>query len=369
MTTPTHAWLEGTSSEVRGKRYDLTTPTTRLGRGSNCAITLTDPMVSRDHAEIRCDAGTCTIVDLGSTHGTWVGGQQVMQAVLTDGTRIQLGTSEFVFRLPQDAIPTAMLAGEGSAIQGVPSQAIAPPAATPPAIHAAAPPPPAASPAMTTTPPSASAPRPGRRKRLLIGCGVAALVGVCGCISAYILFGLAQSASWRSAGSDIGAVESAAPYTADDLALALAEPLPDERSQILANLGRPDEFDISIVQVDGGQVRMESWRYYGFGTRVDFVDGAIVWTVELEPPGSGAFFPAWYDPTDFKAGMSIEEASALVVSASPAGFTPEIMDLTEGGDDLAGGTLLVGDQITLGFQDGQLVYVETIGANVGEAGG
>jgi hypothetical protein len=67
--------------------------------------------------------------------------------------------------------------------------------------------------------------------------------------------------------------------------------------------------------------------------------------------------------------MSIDEASALVMSASPAGFAPQVMDLTDGGEDLAGGTLLVGDQITLGFQDGQLVYVETIGANVGEAGG
>lgn len=159
------------------------------------------------------------------------------------------------------------------------------------------------------------------------------------------------------------------PYTQEDLALALAADLPDERPEILAHLGRPDEFDISIVQVDGGQVRMESWRYYGFGTRVDFVDGAIVWAVELEPPEVRAVFPAWYDPTDFKAGMSIDEASALVMSASPAGFAPQIMDLTDGGEDLAGGTLLVGDQITLGFQDGQLVYVETIGANVGEAGG
>jgi hypothetical protein len=157
---------------------------------------------------------------------------------------------------------------------------------------------------------------------------------------------------------------TAGEYTPEDLALALSVPLgDDERPRILENLGRPDEFDIAIVDVEGGQVRRESWWYYGFGTRVDFVDGVIAWTVDLESAPGGMLFPGWYDPTQFVTGMTIEDASALLAAASPAGTIPEMIDLSEGGEDLIGGVMLVGDQITLGFQDGRLVYVETIGVS------
>jgi hypothetical protein len=107
---------------------------------------------------------------------------------------------------------------------------------------------------------------------------------------------------------------------------------------------------------------------YGLGTGVDFVDGAIVWTIELEPAAQGTLFPTWHDPTDFETGMSIEAATALLV-ASPAGTTPETIDLSGGGDDLIGGMLLVGDQIMLGFQDGALVYVETVEGSTEGGGG
>ena len=127
-----------------------------------------------------------------------------------------------------------------------------------------------------------------------------------------------------------------------------------------ATLGRPDAFDISFVAVEGGQVRMESWRYYQFGTRVDFVDGEAVWTMEIEPAPAGTLFAAWYDPTDFEAGMSGAEASRVIAAASPAGAAPERIDLAEGGEDLAGGSTLVGDQILVGLYEDRVVYVETV---------
>lgn len=367
MSASTRAWLEGLSPDVRGKRYEVAAPATRLGRGSTCDITLTDPMVSREHAEIRTEAGGYTIIDLGSTHGTWVDGQQVKQAALRDGSRLQLGTSEFLVRLPQDAIPTQLAAEVGLPAPFAPGVA-ATPAVQPPAPSP--PPPPAPSPPVHAVASSSGAPpRPSRRRRLIIGCAIAAVVAMCSCLAAFLVIrwldgrGIAASAGeqvWDAA---------PAPYTQEDLALALSADLPDERPEILATLGRPDEFEIAVVQVEGGEIRRETWRYFGLGTRVDFVDGAIVWAVELEPPERRIVFPAWYDPTAFTTGMSLAEASALVQRASPAGAVPEPIDLSSGGEDLTGGVLLVGDQITLGFQDGRLVYVETIGANVGEAGG
>jgi len=141
---------------------------------------------------------------------------------------------------------------------------------------------------------------------------------------------------------------------------ALAGPIVDDRPEVLHYLGRPDAFDISIVEVEGGQVRLESWRYFDFGTRIDFVDGEAVWTFELEPVPEGTLFPAWFDPLSFEAGMGVEDISQLVTSASPAGAEPEVIDLKEAGEGFEEGIMMVGDQITLGFDGDQLVYVETI---------
>lgn len=208
----------------------------------------------------------------------------------------------------------------------------------------------------------------GKRK-LLIGCGVAIVVAVCGC-GALVAVSLATGFPSGLAAAVNQMLERFAGGTSSqDLALALAAPTVDERSQILENLGRPDEFDISVVQVEGGEVRLESWRYYRLGTRVDFVDGVIVWTIDLELAPEGSIFPAWYDPTAFRTGMALDEATALVTTASPAGFVPEMIDLSAGGEDLAGGVMLVGDQITVGFEDGRLVYAETLGVSTGEGGG
>jgi hypothetical protein len=154
--------------------------------------------------------------------------------------------------------------------------------------------------------------------------------------------------------------EAAQPADPEDLQAALAAEVVDDRPGVLATLGRPDAFDISIVAVEGGQVRMESWRYYQFGTRVDFVDGEAIWTMEIEPVPDGTLFAAWYDPMAFEAGMPAAEASQVIAAASPAGAAPERIDLAEGGEDLAGGSALVGDQILVGLYEDRVVYVETV---------
>ena len=145
-----------------------------------------------------------------------------------------------------------------------------------------------------------------------------------------------------------------------DLAAALAAAVVDDRPEVLATLGRPDAFDISFVAVEGGQVRLESWRYYQYGTRVDFADGEAVWTMAIEPTPAGTIFAAWYDPLAFQAGMSGAEAAQVIAAASPAGAAPERIDLAEGGDDLDGGSSLVGDQIVVSLYEDRVVYVETV---------
>ena len=141
---------------------------------------------------------------------------------------------------------------------------------------------------------------------------------------------------------------------------ALAAEVVDDRPDVLYFLGLPDAFDISIVEVEGGWVRLESWRYFDFGTRIDFVDGEAVWTYDLEPAPEDTLFAAWYNPLDFENDLGISEASQLVADSSPAGATPENLSLAEGGEGLEEGVILVGDQIILGFDGDQLVYVETV---------
>jgi hypothetical protein len=80
------------------RNYDLQTPVTLLGRGTDCDLRLVDPGVSRHHAELRVEDGQVVLVDLGSTNGTFVNGQPVRRFVLTDGTHVTLGRTTLIFR-------------------------------------------------------------------------------------------------------------------------------------------------------------------------------------------------------------------------------------------------------------------------------
>jgi hypothetical protein len=83
---------------ARQHTYELTTPVTLLGRGTDCDLRLVDPGVSRHHAELRVEDGEVVLLDLGSTNGTFVNGQPVRRVLLTDGTRVTLGRTTLVFR-------------------------------------------------------------------------------------------------------------------------------------------------------------------------------------------------------------------------------------------------------------------------------
>ena len=84
---------------LRGRQgdYQLSGPVTVLGRSRRCDIVLTDPNVSRQHAEVRRQDDGFMLVDLGSTNGTRVNRRDVKQVVLQHGDRIELGTTEFLF--------------------------------------------------------------------------------------------------------------------------------------------------------------------------------------------------------------------------------------------------------------------------------
>ncbi|CAL9492064.1 hypothetical protein SUDANB121_03273 [Nocardiopsis dassonvillei] len=99
LISPGGATAEGSiASHGMQQSFELTTPVTLLGRGTDCDLRLVDNGVSRHHVEIRLDGDEAILVDKGSTNGTFVNGQQVRQARLVDGTRISLGRTTMTFR-------------------------------------------------------------------------------------------------------------------------------------------------------------------------------------------------------------------------------------------------------------------------------
>ncbi|HXV04067.1 MAG TPA: DUF3662 and FHA domain-containing protein [Gaiellaceae bacterium] len=83
---------------VGNRPHDLTKPTIVIGRSKESDIRVSDPNVSRRHAEIRQEGSNYWIVDLGSTNGISVNGRALKRAKLDDEDRITLGSTELVFR-------------------------------------------------------------------------------------------------------------------------------------------------------------------------------------------------------------------------------------------------------------------------------
>ena len=65
--------------------------TFRVGRETDNDIVAEDPSVSRHHAEIRAVGDGWEVVDVGSSAGTWIGGQQVQRAELRGTTTVSFG--------------------------------------------------------------------------------------------------------------------------------------------------------------------------------------------------------------------------------------------------------------------------------------
>ncbi len=75
---------------------------TLLGRGTDCHISVPDPMCSRVHAILSHEDGRWTVRDDGSRNGTMVNGQKVEQATLGDGHVVRIGSSDFELHLSDE---------------------------------------------------------------------------------------------------------------------------------------------------------------------------------------------------------------------------------------------------------------------------
>ena len=92
----------------RDRRHPLVRGTRWLvGREETCDIVIPDASVSRQHAEVLREPGGFVLRDLGSSYGTFQGGQKVERARLTPGDAVRLGKVELSFVAPGLPTPPA----------------------------------------------------------------------------------------------------------------------------------------------------------------------------------------------------------------------------------------------------------------------
>ncbi len=81
------------AGEALGQMFRIEESGVVVGRAGDADIRLHDDGVSRRHARIVLADGQVCIEDLGSANGTLVNGEPVQRAVLSDGDKIQMGST------------------------------------------------------------------------------------------------------------------------------------------------------------------------------------------------------------------------------------------------------------------------------------
>ena len=93
--TPDHvAWIE-----LPDQRTILLTGDCRIGRIEGNEIINPDTRISRRHSVVQHQGDRFVLVDLGSTNGTLVNGEPVIEKQLSDGDMIAIGQNTMRFSL------------------------------------------------------------------------------------------------------------------------------------------------------------------------------------------------------------------------------------------------------------------------------
>ncbi|NPV78201.1 MAG: DUF3662 domain-containing protein [Anaerolineae bacterium] len=92
-TRPLTAFLIVNGSEVLPLRQSVI----NIGRRLDNHLVLSDPRVSRNHAQLRSSRGYYVIFDLNSTGGTYVNGQRITQQTLKPGDVISLAGVPIIY--------------------------------------------------------------------------------------------------------------------------------------------------------------------------------------------------------------------------------------------------------------------------------
>src|SRR5256712_8694979 len=147
------------SGTLKGQRLQVRTPVANVGRADYIDLVIADGSVATSHAKLQRREGVWVLVDLDSTNGTFVDGEQVRgEAPLAPGAAVRFGDVQLVFEPTDDAL--GVVKGGGTQVLRTP-HSIAPNVPPRPAPPPPSPPPPPRLPPRrpSPAPPASPAPR------------------------------------------------------------------------------------------------------------------------------------------------------------------------------------------------------------------
>jgi DNA-binding NtrC family response regulator len=99
-----HEWtVEVVAGPDKGRKFTTQDSLARVGSDPASDLVLTDATVSRRHLEIERSARGLVLRDLGSRNGTFLGGHQIISALLQPGDKVQLGKTKLALRVDTHA--------------------------------------------------------------------------------------------------------------------------------------------------------------------------------------------------------------------------------------------------------------------------
>ncbi|MFN2571883.1 MAG: FHA domain-containing protein [Gemmatimonadales bacterium] len=172
---------------LKGQRLSVRTPVINIGRADYNDLVFPDESVSTTHAKLQRREGVWILVDLDSTNGTFVDGEQIKgEAPLAPGATVRFGEISAVFEPTDDSAVVAKGGGtrmmEVLTMSPAPGKPKEPPPPPPAPAPVAAPKPAPKAPAAPKAKPAARPPAAAQKKGK--GCGgsaailVMAIVGV-----------------------------------------------------------------------------------------------------------------------------------------------------------------------------------------------
>jgi hypothetical protein len=93
--------LEAVSGPVAGRRIEVCEGTSlRIGRSSKSDYAIgEDSYLSGQHFAVECDGARCRVRDLGSSNGTFLNGDRIVERIVKEGDSLAAGGSTFAVHL------------------------------------------------------------------------------------------------------------------------------------------------------------------------------------------------------------------------------------------------------------------------------
>lgn len=94
------------SAGMTGRTHELTVEKTTIGRVEDNTFQIAESSVSSHHCEILLQGGNVLVRDLGSTNGSFIGGEKITEKILKPGEVLRLGQVEMRLETEATAAPS-----------------------------------------------------------------------------------------------------------------------------------------------------------------------------------------------------------------------------------------------------------------------